>query len=331
MTDWFQPPKVVVCRPALPKDTPDVHELTRRIWNGHDYVPEVWADWLADPDGCLAVAEWGGRVVGLFKLSLLGPEEGWLEGLRVHPELEGRGFASRLFDYLVKTWERLGDGTLRLATASFRQSVQHLSERSGFARAGEFTPYQAEAQAPGEGVSPLEISLPKRAGPVLSSAMGNHHPQLPEVFQPLEPGEVHEALELARLSPALALVWGYMDLGWTWAWPDEARLREASERGQAWWWGRREGVLAAREDIGEEEESVLSVQLLACPLERLADLLRDYRRLGGALGFAEVSWIAPHRTEAERALAAAGYRRTWENTVYLYERPARSSSAGFRS
>jgi hypothetical protein len=157
--------------------------------------------------------------------------------------------------------------------------------------------------------------------------VGDHPPQLPEAFQPLEPGEVHEALALARLSPALALVWGYMDLGWTWAWPEEAHLREACERSQAWWWGCREGVLVAREDLGEEGESVLSIQLLACPLDRLVDLLRDYRRLGGALGFVEVSWIAPLRPEAERALAAAGYRRTWEDSVYLYERPARPSSA----
>ncbi len=30
-----------VCRPALPKDPPDVMELTRNIWEGDDYVPHV--------------------------------------------------------------------------------------------------------------------------------------------------------------------------------------------------------------------------------------------------------------------------------------------------
>ena len=44
-------PNPIVCRPALPMDTPDVIELTRRIWEGEDYVPHVWAEGLQDPDG----------------------------------------------------------------------------------------------------------------------------------------------------------------------------------------------------------------------------------------------------------------------------------------
>jgi len=49
----------LVCRPALPKDTPDVLELTRTIWDGHDYLPAVWDDWLRDYDGMLAVRNTG--------------------------------------------------------------------------------------------------------------------------------------------------------------------------------------------------------------------------------------------------------------------------------
>src|SRR3989304_1033395 len=32
----------LVCRPALPVDTPAVLDLTARIWDGGDYVPRVW-------------------------------------------------------------------------------------------------------------------------------------------------------------------------------------------------------------------------------------------------------------------------------------------------
>ena len=73
----------MVCRPVLPKDTPDVLELTRWIWGGHDYIHLVWADWLKDTEGLLTVAEYGGHVVGLYKLTRLSPSEWWLEGLRV--------------------------------------------------------------------------------------------------------------------------------------------------------------------------------------------------------------------------------------------------------
>ena len=42
---------VLVCRPALPMDTPQVLDLAKHIWEGHDYIPYVWNDWLADPQG----------------------------------------------------------------------------------------------------------------------------------------------------------------------------------------------------------------------------------------------------------------------------------------
>ena len=89
----------VVCRPALLKDTADMLELTSHIWEGNDYLPQVWAEWLADPEGFLAVAEYGGRVVGIAMLECQQPGEWYLAGLRVHPEMEGRGIAGRLHDY----------------------------------------------------------------------------------------------------------------------------------------------------------------------------------------------------------------------------------------
>jgi GNAT superfamily N-acetyltransferase len=135
MVNWMRRDSdlfVVVCRPALPKDTADVMALTREIWNGNDYIPYVWAEWLADPEGLLAVAEYGGRVVGLAHLSSKGSGEWWLQGLRVHPALQGRGIASRLHGYILDTWQRNPGKVLRLATSSARLPVHHLCQRTGF-------------------------------------------------------------------------------------------------------------------------------------------------------------------------------------------------------
>jgi len=304
----------------LPKDTPDVLELTSTIWDGGDYVPEVWQDWLEDTDGRLAVIEWGGKVVGLFKLSLLSPDEGWLEGLRVHPRYEGRGFASRLFEYMLETWNEMKGGTLRLSTASFRHSVQHLSQRTGFRKVGEFAPYQADSLADQASGSPLEISLSsKKPRPGFSHPNDTSAP-LSAVFQPLQPEEAAQAFTLVRLSPAVELAWGFMDLGWSWARPSRALLEEAAGENRAWWWGPgREGMLVAREDT-DDGGTYLSLQLLACPLADLVDCLSDFRRLGSALGFAQVSWLAPLRPDILKALDAAGYQRSWDASAFLYEK-----------
>jgi len=72
----------VICRPASIKDTPDVMDLTCKIWDGEDYVPAVWTEWLCDATGELAVAECDNRVIGLGKLTRLSSEDWWLETLK---------------------------------------------------------------------------------------------------------------------------------------------------------------------------------------------------------------------------------------------------------
>jgi GNAT superfamily N-acetyltransferase len=211
----------IVCRPALPKDTPDVIELTRTIWEGHDYVPQVWEDWLADPEGLLAVAEYAGRAVGVVKLTHLSPGEWWLEGLRVDPKFQGQHIASHMHEYIVDYWDRLGDGTLRLTT--YRPQVKKLCERTGFTSRCELTPYLA---------------------PVLEG--------LVEDFTPAEPGEATRAREFALESPVFGYSAGMMETGWRWVNPTLPLLEAAASEGRAWWWQGDRGLIILRED----EESV---------------------------------------------------------------------------
>jgi GNAT superfamily N-acetyltransferase len=289
----------VICRPALPKDTPQVLELTRTIWDGEDYVPMVWGEWMEDTRGLLAVAEWGGRVVGTGKLSLFSPQDVWLEGLRVHPDYEGRGIASHMHDYLINTWLRTGEGTLRLATASFRLPVQHLAERSGFSKIAEFSTYTAP---------PIE---------------GKRHS-----FSLLREKELSEALEFACKSPTFALSSSLMDLGWQWTAPDEDHIAEAAGRQQAWWWQDRRGLLV----IWEDRESATPrpiISIAACAIGDLQDFLLDYRVVVGNAGYDQAGWAAPLHPDLKPILEASGFNRDWEDAVYVYERkhPTRASRA----
>lgn len=293
-SDPLSPPHVfrVVCRPALPKDKPDVMALTRTIWDGHDYVPEVWDDWLRDYDGMLAVAEYGGRVVGTIKLTRLAPEEWWLEGLRVHPEFEGRGIASHMHDYIMDFWQRQGGGAIRLVTSSLRKAVHRLCERRGFHKVGEFTLFAADAAA--------------------STA------QMRGSFTSLHHGEARAALDFAYELHA-----GLMDLGWQWASPSLERLAEAVFQGQAWWWrpmsGERHALLATHIDDDEDAGVALVVSLLACPPVDLLDCLHDLRVLAGSLGQERAAWFAPLDVGLEPSLLAAGFQRQWEDALFVFE------------
>jgi len=295
----LRPPQIfrLVCRPALPKDTPDVLELSSKIWEGHDYIPSVWAEWLHDPEGLLAVAEFGGRVVGLSKLTRLSPSEWWLEGLRVHPEYEGRGIASHVHAYLMDYWQRHGGGAIRLATASYRMAVHRISLRSGFHKAAELTQYVAEA-------------VPGQSGR----------------FTPMGAGEEAEALDFAQRYASPTCSNGLMSIGWQWVALSAGWIAAAVARRQAWWWrgdhGEPKGVLLVQLDDEEEAADKLTTQLLACPLENLAGCLGDYRRLAGSLGYPRVSWMAPLDPALEPALLEADFQRDWEDSLFIFEKMA---------
>jgi GNAT superfamily N-acetyltransferase len=191
----------VVCRPALPKDTQEVMDLTGLIWEGEDYIPYVWEEWISDYYGMLAVAEYGGRVVGLGKLSLLAPGQWWLEGLRVHPEFQGRGIGSHLHDYLIKHWLKVGDGVIRLTTNVNRLTVHHMSEQSGFRRISEISPFKAQA-------------MDKSS----------------DAFLLLDSSEVQKAVTFALGSESVRASMDLMDLGWKWATINAHNLGEAVAR-----------------------------------------------------------------------------------------------------
>jgi len=267
-------------------------ELTRHMWQGHDYVAGTWEDWLADPHGLLAVAEFGGQVVGLCKLSRLAVGEWWLEGLRVHPEFQGGGIASRLHDYLIDYWQRTGGSVIRLATASSNTRVHHLARRTGFARIAELTPHRA-----------IAIDEPTHS------------------FRRMQPEEVVAAYEKARQSPALNLAYGLIDLGWQWVCPSPDHLAEAASEGRAWWWRGEDGLLLYWE-YDEEGHDSLVVQLLACSLKHLPVMLSDFRRLAAALDYTGAAWLAPLRAELRPILEQAGFQRDWDEEIWVFEKHA---------
>ncbi len=295
----------VYCRPAQQSDTPAVLALCALIWEGDDYVPEVWGEWLADPEGRLLVAEYQGRVVGLGKLSRLSPEDWWLQGLRVHPEFEGRGVASQLHEALMQAWQEIGCGTVRLATASFRLPVQHLCERLGFRKVGEFTPFAAPSGLSEKHTGGQQTSQPGEA---------------PETFTPLKTEEVAEALSIALPSESLRLNYGQIDMEWEFTPLRLEYLRRASAQGRAWWWRGRRGLLAAYTEADNQGVDTLAAMFVACSQPELSACLVDFRRLAAAQGYSKAAWVAALNPELAPALQAASFQRDWEHAMYLYEK-----------
>ncbi|RJP47373.1 MAG: GNAT family N-acetyltransferase [Anaerolineaceae bacterium] len=285
MTSFTSP--IPTIRPALPRDKADVAEFTKFIWDGHDYVGEVFPRWLEDPHGILLAAEYAGKCVGCAKVSLIASGQWWLEGFRVDPKFQDKRIGSRLDAACNQWWDEHGDGMLRLMTNSKRVKVHHLSETRGFVRAGEVCAYAAE---------PLTKAT--------------------DAFTPLQPEEAEEAAALCqRWMPN-----GYLNIGWKFAAPNAEAMRAAlQDESLFFWWRGRKGIVSAWED-DEEDGNRFIVGMEACAGEDRVQLLEDVRRLASARGSVVLRWMNIMSESILRDLDTAGYRKDWDDAAYLYER-----------
>ncbi len=283
---------VVVCRPALPLDTDDVLRFTEKILGGEDYVPEVWQEWMSDPEGACYVAEYYGHAIGLVKLSLLAPGQWWIMGLRVDPDYQNLGVASRLHNAILNVWEKNCGGVIRFSTLSTNTQVHHLAERTGFLKILEYTSFIAPAVQGGE----------------------NH-------FSLVRERDLHEVYDFVFDAPTNMLTVGLVDLRWEWAAIDKTILQKAVAEKRLRWWRKKAGMIMTVEDKEEEIHSPL-LQYLGCPLEKMNDLLLDYKALAGSLGFSHGHWAAPLIPQALEPLSQAGFTRKWDDCLFIYEKYA---------
>jgi len=154
-------------------DRDDVIEISRHVWEGHDYLPSVFESWLNGENSHFYGAEKDGRVVAVANLRLLeGGRTGWMEGLRVHPDYRGKGYANEMTRFLVRKAEDLGVERLRYTTGDNNAASLRLASTAGFQRLLEkavlwcFKPKKAPTV---RGYLPIEEAKPKRAFELLKT------------------------------------------------------------------------------------------------------------------------------------------------------------------
>jgi hypothetical protein len=118
-----------------PADKPAILGIASRTWEGTDYLPWVFDDWLADADGEFVAALLAGRVVGCGKLTFFTPYDAWLEGLRKDPDVAEGGLAEAVDRYFLRHLARRhGLRSVRFSTYVFNERSIAVNERLGFRR-----------------------------------------------------------------------------------------------------------------------------------------------------------------------------------------------------
>jgi RimJ/RimL family protein N-acetyltransferase len=291
-------PTDLIIRPARAADKEAVLAFTHQTWEWGDYVQHTWDEWLHDPDGGLVVGEVAGRVVGMDKLSVIRPGEGWFHGLRIDPAYRGRGFSPRFMAHQIATARAQGLHTLRLLTLSTNTPIHKNAARQGFVQRAAFVFYEADTTS----------AIPEG-------------PPAP----PLAPVPASDALALwptLRGKPLQVASAGY--LGWDWVFTrlTVALWTELAAAGAVW--QAPDGGLVVlhprgRDQPPDEGEWLAWVQPKgAFTTEAVAALVRAAAGRAFAQGYSKIGTLLPPLPEIDAGLQAAGWKKD-ADVMWLFE------------
>ncbi|MBN2364353.1 GNAT family N-acetyltransferase [candidate division WOR-3 bacterium] len=127
-------------------DLPFITDISKNTWDGHDFLEDVFSDWIED--GNFWALESERRVIGTVKISVYPCKTAWLEGLRVHKDYQSKGWGRILYDFTAKKAAELqSNGTVttaEFATYYLNEESLSLSTRDGFRLEESFTSFSAE-------------------------------------------------------------------------------------------------------------------------------------------------------------------------------------------
>lgn len=124
-------------RDARQRDINDVAEFASETWDGWDYIPDVWDDWLEEEESVTLVAESEEEVVGTVHATTRG-DEAWLEGMRVAEEHRREGVATELTEAILERLAEDGASVARCMVFDGNDAAGDLLDALGFERAATF-------------------------------------------------------------------------------------------------------------------------------------------------------------------------------------------------
>jgi GNAT superfamily N-acetyltransferase len=135
-----------------------VAEISAEVWEGTDYLPSTFDEWVQDPGASFQAVEEDGFVVGLQRLRPIAARVMFFEGLRVAATHRRRGVARAMLRHAVEESRSLGFERLRLYTGG--GAAASLFDSEGFRLLFDCVVWTAGRV---EGGDPPRLALPADA------------------------------------------------------------------------------------------------------------------------------------------------------------------------
>lgn len=127
---------MIIFRKLNHDDYEDILDISKYIWDGLDYLPQLFHNWVDDKGIFLGAIDTSNnnKVVAVAKLSILSDRSGWLEGLRVHINYRGQKLAKQLTEILIKEAKKLLNiGTInKIAFSTHLSSIESRTMMESF-------------------------------------------------------------------------------------------------------------------------------------------------------------------------------------------------------
>lgn len=113
-------------------DIPDIVEISKTTWDGHDHLPNIIGEWLENIHCHPYVLEVEGETIGVANIRLIDDGiTGWLEGLRIHEKVRQQGLAKVLTDHLFVVAKQLRVQRIRLVRSEESTAPGRLADSIG--------------------------------------------------------------------------------------------------------------------------------------------------------------------------------------------------------
>ncbi|MEF8874066.1 MAG: GNAT family N-acetyltransferase [Candidatus Thermoplasmatota archaeon] len=111
-------------------DREEIESLSEGIWDGWDYIPDLFDDWMED--GGFICGKKDGKIIALAKHTRHDDDVLWLEGLRVHPDHQGEGYGREMIEGQMEYIDDLDYSAARFLTTGDKSPVRKVVEDIGF-------------------------------------------------------------------------------------------------------------------------------------------------------------------------------------------------------
>ncbi|MCD4797080.1 MAG: GNAT family N-acetyltransferase [Candidatus Cloacimonetes bacterium] len=116
------------------EDKTDVLKISSKIWEGDDYIPQIFDEWVKDPHSIFAGLWVDKKLIGFGKLTFLSPTDIWLEGLRKDPQTKIKGVGKQLTAYYFDFLKGKNISSIRFSTYFDNIASIRFNEKTGFKR-----------------------------------------------------------------------------------------------------------------------------------------------------------------------------------------------------